>query len=47
MILTQLLSLIAGTQLMHRVRLGYITVGMMNSRVVCRDSDNGVVPRER
>lgn len=27
--------------------LGYITVWMMNSRVVCRDSDNGVVPRER
>lgn len=47
MILSQLLPFTVGTSHMYRVRLGYITVWMMNSRVVCSDSDNGVVPRER
>lgn len=44
---SSLLASCTAQRYMYRVSLGYITVWMTNSRVVCRDSDNDVVPRER
>lgn len=41
------ISAARGEQEASHVRRVYITVWMMNSRVVCEDSDNGVLPRER